>query len=127
MVNKYIDQGVAELVPGVLFVDEVISYFFLVFDGVQRMIISVVPLFLYVCTCDSWFVYACTRMQRVHVCNVYIFDIARFFFCCQVHMLDIECFTYLHRALESTISPIVIFATNRGNCTIRYYNNKEFI
>ena len=34
-------------------------------------------------------------------------------------MLDIECFTYLHRALESTISPIVIFATNRGNCTIR--------
>ncbi|PFX16524.1 ruvB-like 1 [Stylophora pistillata] len=58
VVNKYIDQGVAELVPGVLFVDE-------------------------------------------------------------VHMLDIECFTYLHRALESTISPIVIFATNRGNCTIR--------
>ncbi|XP_015769716.1 PREDICTED: ruvB-like 1 [Acropora digitifera] len=37
----------------------------------------------------------------------------------KVHMLDIECFTYLHRALESTISPIVIFATNRGNCTIR--------
>ncbi|KAL9973412.1 hypothetical protein ACROYT_G019870 [Oculina patagonica] len=58
VVNKYIDQGVAELVPGVLFVDE-------------------------------------------------------------VHMLDIECFTYLHRALESTISPIVIFATNRGNCNIR--------
>lgn len=35
-------------------------------------------------------------------------------------MLDIECFTYLHRALESTISPIVIFATNRGNCNIRF-------
>eukprot|EP00128_Syssomonas_multiformis_P009716 Colp12_sorted_trinity150504_noHs@11592 len=58
VVNKYIDQGVAELVPGVLFVDE-------------------------------------------------------------VHMLDIECFTYLHRALESSLAPIVIFATNRGNCTIR--------
>jgi len=58
VVNKYIDQGVAELVPGVLFIDE-------------------------------------------------------------VHMLDIECFTYLHKALESTISPIVIFATNRGSCTIR--------
>nr|KAG5708774.1 hypothetical protein BaRGS_031928 [Batillaria attramentaria] len=58
VVNKYIDQGIAELVPGVLFVDE-------------------------------------------------------------VHMLDIECFTYLHRALESTIAPIVIFATNRGKCTIR--------
>lgn len=37
----------------------------------------------------------------------------------EVHMLDIECFTYLHRALESTIAPIVIFATNRGKCTIR--------
>jgi len=58
VVNKYIEQGVAELVPGVLFVDE-------------------------------------------------------------VHMLDIECFTYLNRALESTIAPIVIFATNRGICTIR--------
>jgi len=58
VVNKYIDQGVAELVPGVLFVDE-------------------------------------------------------------VHMLDIECFTYLHRALESTLAPIVIFATNRGTCTVK--------
>lgn len=34
-------------------------------------------------------------------------------------MLDIECFTFLNRALESTLSPIVIFATNRGVCTIR--------
>ncbi|XP_014673230.1 PREDICTED: ruvB-like 1 [Priapulus caudatus] len=58
VVNKYIDQGVAELVPGVLFIDE-------------------------------------------------------------VHMLDIECFTYLHKALESALSPIVIFATNRGRCLIR--------
>lgn len=58
VVNRYIDQGVAELVPGVLFIDE-------------------------------------------------------------VHMLDIECFTYLNRALESTIAPIVIFATNRGICPIR--------
>merc|ERR1712022_12378 len=58
VVNRYIDQGVAELVPGVLFIDE-------------------------------------------------------------VHMLDIECFTYLNRALESTLAPIVIFATNRGMCTVR--------
>jgi len=58
VVNKYIDDGIAELVPGVLFIDE-------------------------------------------------------------VHMLDIECFTYLHRALESTIAPIVVFATNRGKCKIR--------
>ncbi|KAL3268392.1 hypothetical protein HHI36_007508 [Cryptolaemus montrouzieri] len=58
IVDKYIDQGIAELVPGVLFIDE-------------------------------------------------------------VHMLDIETFTYLHRALESAIAPIVIFATNRGRCIIR--------
>merc|ERR1711907_750635 len=58
VVNRYIDQGIAELVPGVLFIDE-------------------------------------------------------------VHMLDIECFTYLNRALESTLAPIVVLATNRGMCTIR--------
>ena len=34
-------------------------------------------------------------------------------------MLDIECFTYLNRALESPLAPIVIFATNRGICEIR--------
>ena len=34
-------------------------------------------------------------------------------------MLDIECFTYLNRALESTISPIVILASNRGHTVIR--------
>jgi len=58
VVNKYIDQGIAELIPGVLFIDE-------------------------------------------------------------VHMLDIECFTYLNRALESTLAPIVILATNRGICKVR--------
>ena len=58
VVNRYIDQGVAELVPGVLFIDE-------------------------------------------------------------VHMLDIECFTYLNRVLESPLSPIIVFATNRGICSIR--------
>jgi len=34
-------------------------------------------------------------------------------------MLDIECFTFLNRALESTLAPIVVFATNRGICHIR--------
>jgi len=58
IVSKYIADGIAELVPGVLFIDE-------------------------------------------------------------VHMLDIECFSFLNRALESTIAPIVIMATNRGRCTIR--------
>ncbi|KNC49325.1 RuvB-like 1 [Thecamonas trahens ATCC 50062] len=61
VVNQYIDQGVAELVPGVLFIDE-------------------------------------------------------------VHMLDIECFTFLNRALESTLAPIVIFATNRGVTPVRGTN-----
>lgn len=37
----------------------------------------------------------------------------------EVHMLDIECFTCLNRALESSLSPIVVFGTNRGVCTIR--------
>lgn len=57
VVNRYIDEGVAELIPGVLFIDE-------------------------------------------------------------VHMLDIECFTFLNRTLESSLSPIVIFATNRGLCQV---------
>merc|ERR1719174_2050620 len=37
----------------------------------------------------------------------------------EVHMLDIECFSYLNRALESDQAPIVIMATNRGITTIR--------
>lgn len=58
IVNRYIDQGIAELIPGVLFIDE-------------------------------------------------------------VYMLDIECFTFLNKALESKLSPIVILATNRGTSEIR--------
>ncbi|KAH7727982.1 chromatin remodelling complex protein [Aphelenchoides avenae] len=37
----------------------------------------------------------------------------------EVHMLDLECFTFLHRALESRVAPIVVFATNRGLSRIR--------
>lgn len=37
----------------------------------------------------------------------------------QVHMLDIECFSFLNRALENEMSPIVIMATNRGITKIR--------
>lgn len=58
VVNRYVDSGTAELVPGVLFIDE-------------------------------------------------------------VHMLDVECFTYLNRALESSLAPIVVLATNRGLCQVR--------
>merc|ERR1719146_406865 len=37
----------------------------------------------------------------------------------EVHMLDIECFSFLNRALEVESSPIVIMATNRGITKIR--------
>ena len=58
MVNRYIDQGVAELVPGVLFVDE-------------------------------------------------------------VHMLDIECFTYLNRCVCADLAgPVIVglHTTRQGGC-----------
>jgi RuvB-like protein 1 (pontin 52) len=85
-VNRYIDTGVAELVPGVLFIDEVCA-------GPSR-----------------------GPTSRVSPCT----DAAAFsLWLRQVHMLDIECFTYLNRALESSLAPIVIFATNRGVCAIR--------
>merc|ERR1711991_723486 len=37
----------------------------------------------------------------------------------EVHMLDIECFSFLNRALEQDTAPVVIMATNRGITTIR--------
>ncbi|KAK9502388.1 hypothetical protein O3M35_011173 [Rhynocoris fuscipes] len=37
----------------------------------------------------------------------------------EVHMLDIECFSFLNRALEDEMSPVVIMATNRGITKIR--------
>ena len=58
VVKGYVDQGVAEVVPGVVFIDE-------------------------------------------------------------VHMLDLECFTYLNALLESPMAPTVVFATNRGKATVK--------
>merc|ERR1712010_166098 len=43
----------------------------------------------------------------------------------EVHMLDIECFSYLNRALESDLSPVLITATNRGITRIRGTNYKS--
>ncbi|KAL5077273.1 hypothetical protein RYX36_016257 [Vicia faba] len=43
----------------------------------------------------------------------------------EIHMLDIECFSFLNRALENEMSPILIVATNRGFTTIRGTNNKS--
>ncbi|CAG8601136.1 10079_t:CDS:10 [Funneliformis mosseae] len=37
----------------------------------------------------------------------------------EVHMLDIECFSYLNRALEDERAPVVIMASNRGITRIR--------
>merc|ERR1712072_1068589 len=40
-------------------------------------------------------------------------------------MLDIECFAFVNRALEDTMAPVVIMATNRGITTIRGTNYKS--
>ena len=58
MVKNWVDEGKAEIIPGVLFIDE-------------------------------------------------------------VHMLDIEAFAFLNRAMESELAPIIILASNRGMARIR--------
>ena len=58
MVKEWVDEGRAEIIPGVLFIDD-------------------------------------------------------------VHMLDLEAFAYLGRAMESELAPIIILATNRGMAKIR--------
>ncbi|KAL9097716.1 MAG: hypothetical protein Q9165_000042 [Trypethelium subeluteriae] len=37
----------------------------------------------------------------------------------EVHMLDIECFSFINRALEDELAPIIIMASNRGHAQIR--------
>ncbi|OAF71678.1 RuvB-like helicase 2 [Intoshia linei] len=43
----------------------------------------------------------------------------------EVHMLDIECYSFLNRIMELETSPILIIATNRGITTIRGTNYKS--
>ena len=43
----------------------------------------------------------------------------------EVHMLDIECYSFINRALEDELAPIVIMASNRGSTTIRGTNYKS--
>ncbi|GMM51902.1 RuvB family ATP-dependent DNA helicase reptin [Starmerella bacillaris] len=43
----------------------------------------------------------------------------------EVHMLDIECFSFINRALEDELAPIVIMATNRGISKTRGTNYKS--
>ena len=40
----------------------------------------------------------------------------------EVHMLDLECFAFINRAIESESAPVVIMATNRGITKIRGTN-----
>merc|ERR1711966_569743 len=40
----------------------------------------------------------------------------------EVHMLDIECFSFLNRALENDMAPVLVTATNRGITKIRGTN-----
>lgn len=40
----------------------------------------------------------------------------------EAHLLDMECFSFLNKAMESSLAPIVVFATNRGVCEIRGSN-----
>ena len=37
----------------------------------------------------------------------------------EVHKLDIECFSFLNRALETELAPLVVMASNRGQTRIR--------
>lgn len=43
----------------------------------------------------------------------------------EVHMLDIECFSFLNHALENEMAPILVSATNRGITTIRGTNYRS--
>ncbi|CEP62500.1 RuvB family ATP-dependent DNA helicase reptin LALA0_S05e07030g [Lachancea lanzarotensis] len=43
----------------------------------------------------------------------------------EVHMLDIECFSFINRALEDEFAPIVVMATNRGISKTRGTNYKS--
>lgn len=44
----------------------------------------------------------------------------------EIHMLDVECFSYLNRALEAPLAPVVIMATNRGIVPVRGASSSSF-
>lgn len=37
----------------------------------------------------------------------------------ECHLLDLECFSFLNKALESELAPICVFASNRGITKVR--------
>lgn len=54
------------------------------------------------------------REARPWVREVTRLDGSQVLFIDEVHMLDIESFSFLNRALESDMAPVLIMATNRG-------------
>lgn len=48
-----------------------------------------------------------------------LFSIFQVLFIDEVHILDIECFSFLNRALEQELAPLVVMASNRGMARIR--------
>ncbi|PAV59552.1 hypothetical protein WR25_23060 [Diploscapter pachys] len=40
----------------------------------------------------------------------------------EAHMLDLECFSFLNRLVESDLSPLLVMATNKRQCKIRGTN-----
>ena len=88
-VAEWREEGKAEIVPGVLFIDEV-----------RRLLLE-------------------PRAPSPAPARSHSSALP------QVHMLDIECFSYLNRALESDLAPVLVVATNRGITRIRGTNYKS--
>ena len=61
----------------------------------------------------------CAHMQRAYTRTDFATQVL---FIDEVHMLDIECFSFLNRALENELAPLVIMASNRGVARIRGTN-----
>ena len=74
---------------------------------------------LYISLDSIWF----SNNSLVELVDEFIKKGGKYLFIDEVHMLDIECFSFLNRALESDTAPIVIFATNRVIINIKG-NNK---
>lgn len=43
----------------------------------------------------------------------------------EIHVFDMECFSFLNRALEDPMAPVVFMASNRGISKIRGTNYKS--
>ena len=110
-VAEWREEGKAEIVPGVLFIDEVglaacIRPLFMICCSSLPAVGSLAP--LPACQAPT------RRMLFRRLSHASALSLE------QVHMLDIECFSFLNRALESDMAPILVVATNRGITKIRW-------